>query len=100
LPRGATWSSAWAVITGNGGLLAAKEKGLMAIGVDQISTTRIGSPVCAGDQRQKQVPVAIYDYLKSVKDGTVKGGVLTSNLKNGGVGLAPYHDWTARCLDA
>jgi basic membrane protein A and related proteins len=83
--------------TGNGGLLAAKEKGLMAIGVDvdqyntypEVKDALISSA-------QKNVDVAVYEYLKTVKDGSVKGGVNTANLKNNGVGLAPFHDWDSK----
>jgi basic membrane protein A len=80
--------------TGNGGLLAAKEKGLMAIGVDvdqyytypEVKDALISSAA-------KNVDAAVYNYLKEVKDGTVKAGIFTANLSNGGIGLAPYHDW-------
>ena len=62
--------------TGNGGLLAAKEKGLMAIGVDvdqyntypEVKDALITSAA-------KNVDAAVYNYLKAVKDGTVKAGI-------------------------
>jgi len=87
--------------TGNGGLLAAKEKGLMAIGVDvdqyntypEVKDALITSAA-------KNVDAAVYNYLKSVKDGTAKGGIMTANLSNGGVGLAPYHDWDSKIPQA
>ncbi len=44
----------------------------------------------------KNVDVAVYEYLKTVKDGTAKAGAVTANLKNGGVGLAPFHDWDSK----
>jgi basic membrane protein A and related proteins len=83
--------------TGNGGLLAAKEQGLMAIGVDvdqyytypEVADALITSAA-------KNVDVAVYEYLKSVKAGTSKAGIFTANIQNGGVGLAPYHDWDAK----
>lgn len=83
--------------TGNGGLLAAKEKGLMAIGVDvdqygtypEVKDALLSSAA-------KNVDVAVYEYLKEVKAGTSKAGVVTANIKNGGVGLAPYHDWDSK----
>lgn len=83
--------------TGNGGLLAAKEKGLMAIGVDvdqyntypEVKDALISSA-------QKNVDVAVYNYLKAVKDGSSKAGAITANLQNGGVGLAPFHDWDSK----
>ncbi len=49
---------------------------------------------------QKNVDAAVYNYLKAVSDGSVKAGILTANLQNGGVGLAPYHDWDSKVPDA
>jgi basic membrane protein A len=83
--------------TGNGGLLAAKEKGLMAIGVDvdqyntypEVKDALISSAA-------KNVDAAVYNYLKALTGGTSKAGMFTANLNNGGVGLAPYHDWESK----
>ena len=83
--------------TGNGGLLAAKEQGDMAIGVDvdqyntypEVKDALLSSAM-------KNVDVATYEYLKTIKDGTSKAGVVTATLKNGGVGLAPFHDWDSK----
>lgn len=80
--------------TGNGGLLAAKEKGLMAIGVDvdqYLTYPEVKDALLTS--AMKNVDVAVYSYLKSVVEGTVKPGILTANIKNEGIGLAPYHDW-------
>lgn len=87
--------------TGNGGLLAAKEKGLMAIGVDvdQYNTYPEVQDALV-TSAMKNVDVATYEYLKEVKDGTEKAGVETANINNGGVGLAPYHDWDSKVPDA
>jgi basic membrane protein A len=87
--------------TGNGGLLAASEKSLMAIGVDvdQYNTY----PEVKGaliSSAQKNVDVAVYNFLKSVSDGSVKAGVNTATLQNGGVGLAPFHDWDSKIPQA
>ncbi len=87
--------------TGNGGLLAAKEKNLGAIGVDvdQYNTyPEIKDALMTS--AQKNVDVAVYEYLKSVVGGTVKAGALTANVSNGGVGLAPYHDWESKIPQA
>jgi basic membrane protein A and related proteins len=83
--------------TGNGGLLAAKEKNLMAIGVDvdQYNTYPEVKDALV-TSAMKNVDTAVYNYLKSVKDGSAKAGVAMANLKNGGVGLAPYHDWDSK----
>ncbi len=60
--------------TGNGGLLAAKEKGLMAIGVDvdqyntypEVKDALITSAM-------KNVDVAVYEYLKTVNGRHCQG---------------------------
>jgi basic membrane protein A len=83
--------------TGFGGLLAAKEANLMAIGVDvdQYNTY----PEVKGaliSSAMKNVDVAVYNFLKSVSDKSVKAGGLTANIQNGGVGLAPFHDWDSK----
>jgi basic membrane protein A len=86
--------------TGNGGLLAAKEKGLMAIGVDvdQYNTyPEVKDALLTS--AAKNVDAAVYNYLKSVNDGTSKAGIMMANLKNGGVGVAPYHDWESKIPD-
>ncbi len=83
--------------TGNGGLLAAKEGNLMAIGVDvdqyntyaEVQGALISSAM-------KNVDVAVYNYLKAVSGKTDKAGAVTANLSNGGVGLAPFHDWDSK----
>jgi basic membrane protein A len=83
--------------TGNGGLLAAKEKGLMAIGVDvdQYNTyAEVKDALLTS--AAKNVDAAVYEYLKAVNGKTDKAGIFTANLKNGGVGLASYHDWESK----
>ena len=44
----------------------------------------------------KNVDVAVYNYLRTVADGSVQAGISTGTLQNGGVGLAPFHDWDSR----
>jgi basic membrane protein A len=87
--------------TGNGGLLAAKEQGLAAIGVDvdQYNTYPEVKDALV-TSAMKNVDAAVYNYLKTVADGSVKAGILTANLQNGGVGLAPYHDWESKVPDS
>ena len=48
----------------------------------------------------KNVDAAVFSYLTSVIDGTARAGVSVANLKNGGVGLAPFHDWEGRVPQA
>ena len=45
---------------------------------------------------QKKVDVAVYNYLKTVVDGSVTAGISIGNLQNGSVGLAPFHDWDSK----
>jgi len=79
--------------TGNGGLLAAKENNLLALGVDvdQYNTYPEVQSVLVSSA-MKNVDVAVYEYLKTVSNKTSKAGAVTANIKNGGVGLAPFHD--------
>ena len=79
--------------TVNGALLAAKENNLPAIGadVDEYNTyPEIQSALISS--AMKNVDAAVYNYLKTVADGSVKAGISTATLQNGGVGLAPFHD--------
>jgi len=87
--------------TGNGGLLAAKEAGLMAIGVDvdQYNTYPEVKDILLSSAA-KNVDVAVYEYLKTVNSKTDKAGVVTANITNGGVGLAPFHDWDSKIPQA
>jgi basic membrane protein A len=87
--------------TGNGGLLAAKEKGLMAIGVDvdQYNTYPEVKDALLSSAA-KNVDVAVYTYLKSVNEKSSKAGIFTANLQNGGIGLAPFHDWDSKIPQA
>jgi basic membrane protein A len=83
--------------TGNGGLLAAKEKGLMAIGVDvdqyftypEVKDALITSA-------QKNMDVAAGNAVKAFAGGTLQSGIVLATLKTGGVGLAPFHDWDSK----
>jgi basic membrane protein A len=83
--------------TVNGALLAAKENNLPAIGadVDEYNTyPEVQSALISS--AMKNVDVAVYNYLNTVADGSVKAGISTATLQNGGVGLAPFHDWDSK----
>ena len=92
-------------ITGNGGLLAAQENGKMAIGVD-VDQYQTYPEVKAAliTSAMKNVDVAVFEAIKSAQAGQLKAGIVTFNVKNGGIGLAPYHDWESKidqkCKDA
>lgn len=83
--------------TGNGGLLAAHEAGKFAIGVDvdqyntypEVSASLISSAM-------KKMDVATYDAVIAYADGELEAGVLLGTAANGGVGVAPYHDWDSK----
>jgi len=83
--------------TGNGGLLAAKEAGLMAIGVDvdqyatypEVKDTLMTSAA-------KNMDVATQLAVEAFGAGTLKAGIQLATAANGGVGLAPYHDWDGK----
>jgi len=83
--------------TGNGGLLAAKEKGLMAIGVDvdQYNTYPEVKESLASSAA-KNMDVATQAAVEAFAAGTLKAGVQLATAANGGVGLAPYHDWDGK----
>jgi basic membrane protein A len=91
--------------TGNGGLLAAHEAGLMAIGVDvdqyntypEVQATLITSAA-------KNMDVAAGDAVHAFADDNLEPGIRLATIENGGIGLAPYHDWDSQipqeCKDA
>ncbi len=83
--------------TVNGVLLAAKENNLPAIGadVDQYNAYPQAQDALLSSA-QKNVDAAVYNYLRTVADGSVKAGISTGTLQNGGVGLAPFHDWDSK----
>jgi basic membrane lipoprotein Med (substrate-binding protein (PBP1-ABC) superfamily) len=80
--------------TGNGGLLAASDLGLMAIGVDvdQYGIFPEARPSLL-TSAAKNVDVAAAQAVRDYAAGTLTGGPLRSDVANGGVGLAPYHEW-------
>lgn len=70
---------------GLGALQAAGKKGVYSIGVDTDQKDADASVIASA---LKRVDVATYTAIKSVKDGTFSGGVLTFSLQNDGVGYA------------
>lgn len=86
--------------TGNGGLLAAHDIGLMTIGVDvdqyytfpEITSSLLTSA-------SKNVDVAAARAVRDYAFGSLASGPLEETVSSGGVGLAPYHDWESRIPD-
>lgn len=74
--------------TGNGALLGALERNVLAIGVDtdQWETLPQVHPVLVSSA-MKLITPGVFDLVKTIADGTFKGGNQT-----GQVGLAPFHD--------
>ncbi|WP_088894296.1 BMP family lipoprotein [Leptolyngbya ohadii] len=83
--------------TGNGGLVAAKEAGKKAIGVDvdqylsypEVKDALITSAV-------KNIDVATANAVKEFAAGQLKPGIQQATIATGGVGLAPYHEWDSK----
>jgi basic membrane lipoprotein Med (substrate-binding protein (PBP1-ABC) superfamily) len=87
--------------TGNGGLLAAHDLGLKAIGVDvdQYQTfPEVASALLTS--AAKRMDVAAGAAVRKYAQGNLVGGRSLSTVANGGVGLAPYHDWEDKIPDA
>jgi basic membrane protein A and related proteins len=83
--------------TGNGGLLAAKEADVMAIGVDvdqYFTYPEVASALLTS--AAKNVDVNAHAAVRDFVAGTLAPGIRLGTLNNGGVGLAPYHDWEAQ----
>lgn len=87
--------------TGNGGILAAKEAGKKAIGVDvdqyysypEVKEALITSAI-------KNIEVATTQTVKDFAAGHLKPGIQLATIANGGVGIAPYHDWDTKISQA
>jgi basic membrane protein A len=81
--------------TGNGGLAAAKERGKWGVGVDvdQYFTLPNEKDILI-TSCMKRLDNAVFTVVEGVtKDEFGGGGVYVGMLTNGGVGLAPYHDF-------
>ncbi len=87
--EGADIVFAAAGLTGLGTIEAAKDAGPghFAIGVDQDQDYL--APGYVLTSAMKRVNVAVFDGIKSVVNGTFKGGTITLSLKDNGVGMSP-----------
>jgi basic membrane protein A len=87
--------------TGNGGLLAAKEAGVMAIGVDvdqYVTYPEVQDVLLTS--ASKNVDVTTAAAVKDFAAGQLAAGIRLATVANGGMGLAPYHDWERRIPQA
>jgi len=48
----------------------------------------------------KKINVAVYDTIKAVQDGTFQGGTTNFTIADGGVDLAPFHDFDSQVPDS
>jgi basic membrane protein A len=81
--------------TGNGGLTAAKERGKWGIGVDvdQYYTLPNEKDILI-TSCMKRLDNAVYTVVEdTLADKFQGGGVYVGTLTNGGVGMAPFHDF-------
>jgi basic membrane protein A len=80
---------------GLGSAAAAQERGLMMIGVDTdqyVSAPEFGDVFLSSVL--KNMDMAVFDTIAALVDGSlVLGDNYLGTLENGGVGLAPYHDF-------
>ena len=83
---------------GLGSAAAAKDRGLMMIGVD--TDQFVSAPDFADvwlSSIQKNMDKAVFDSIKGLQDGTLTlGDNYTGTLANGGVGLAPFHTFDSK----
>ena len=81
---------------GNGALLGALERNVLAIGVDsdQWETLPQVRPVLVSSA-MKLITPGVFDLIKAVSDNSFKGGNQV-----GQVGLAPFHDNASKVPDA
>jgi basic membrane protein A len=86
--------------TGNGGLLAAHEAGLLGIGVD-VDQYNTYPDVAASllTSAAKNMDVAAGQAVRDFAAGNLEPGIKLATLENGGIGLAPYHDQEANVPD-
>ncbi len=80
--------------TGNAGLQAAHEAGVMGIGIDvdqYYSLPEISG--CLITSAMKNVDVAAGQAVQDFVSGNLHSGIRKATVANGGIGLAPYHDW-------
>jgi len=81
--------------TGSGGIVAAMEKGVYGIGVDQDEyyTTMGGGPApYLLTSAMKRVDNAVYNAIKLFVEGKFEGGHYLGTAANAGIGYAPFHD--------
>lgn len=84
---------------GAGALAAAKEAGngkvsVVWVDADGYNTTDAGNIILTSVV--KEIGAAVFDTIKSVVDGKFSSKPYVGDLKNGGVSIAPFHDFDAK----
>lgn len=84
--------------TGNGSIKAMFEAQKWAIGVDTDQYLSIGPPTNAAllTSAQKAIDVSVLDFFNRVEGGYLGGTDYSGTIRNGGVLLAPYHDYDSQ----
>jgi basic membrane protein A len=84
--------------TGNGSIKAMYEAKKWAIGVDTDQYISIGPPTNGAllTSAQKAIDVAVLDFFNTVEGGYLGGTDYSGTIRNGGVLIAPYHDYDAQ----
>jgi basic membrane protein A len=80
--------------SGQGVLEAVCDAGKYGIGVDTdqyLSSPNVAK--CIVTSAEKKIVNAIKSAIERVADGSAVGGNITGDATNGGIGLAPYHDF-------
>jgi basic membrane protein A len=76
-------------LTGLGAIQAAREAGVLAIGVDVDQNSVAPDTVLTS--AIKKIPESVYVVLESVANGTFEGGTHAYGLVDGATGIAPFH---------
>jgi basic membrane protein A len=87
--------------TGNGGIAAAKERSKWGVGVDvdQYFTLPNEKDILV-TSTMKKLDAAVFGVIKNaMEDNFGGGGVYIATLENGGVGMAPFHDFEDKVPD-
>jgi basic membrane protein A len=85
---------------GLGTAAAVQERGAMMVGVDaDMYVTASDFSDVMLTSVLKNMNVSVFEAAKATQDGTFEGGVFVGTLANGGVGLAPFHDFDGAVSD-
>lgn len=78
-------------LTGLGAIQAAKERGVMAIGVD-VDQSGV-APDTVLTSAIKKIPESVYLVLESVKNGSFKGGTQVYGINEDATGISPFNNF-------